>query len=86
MGVKRVPKTLRTKSAAKKRFRVTANGHLKCWPSSLHGKSRIIKRHGLHNSTAIHMSKLLSNSGWKRTFKSTSKSQYLLQDQEFELL
>lgn len=77
-------KTLRTKSAAKKRFRVTANGHLKCWPSSLHGKSRIFKRAGMKNSTAIHMTRLLSNHGWRHTTKSTSKSQYLLQDQEFD--
>jgi ribosomal protein L35 len=84
MGVKKVPKTQRTKSAAKKRFRVTASGHIKCWPSSLHGKARIIKRAGLHNSTAIHLAKLLPTSGWKPTTKSAAKSKYLLQDQEFD--
>lgn len=84
MEVKKVPKKLRTKSAAKKRFRVTANGHIKCWPSALHGKARIIKRHGLRNSTAIHLAKLLPNSGWKHTMKSSAKSQYLWQDQDFD--
>jgi hypothetical protein len=86
MGVKKMTKTQRTRSAAKKRFRVTDSGHIKCWPSSLHGKARLIKRLGLKNSTSIHLGKLLPTSGWKRRFKSSSKTAYLRQDQEFDLI
>ena len=83
MGPKKMTKALRTKSAAKKRFRVTGSGHIKCWPSRLHGRPLIIRKLGL-KKTGLHLVNLLPNSKFQSKHKSTFKSRYLIEDREFD--
>ncbi len=76
-------KALKTKSAAKKRFRITGSGHIKAFPSKLGGKQIIIKRDKTNN-IGRHLLYTFPKSGFKAYVPSRAKGRYLDQDYEFD--
>lgn len=76
-------KGLKTKSAAKKRFRITGSGHIKAYPSKLSGKQIIIRRDKVDN-LARHLTYTFPKSNFKAYTPSRAKGRYLDQDYEFD--
>jgi hypothetical protein len=79
-------KGLGTKGAVKKRFRITAKGNLKYFPSSAgKGRARYVYRRGVKGN-AIHMLKLFPGSRFHNTTNHTMKKRYLETDEEIEAI
>jgi len=68
-------KGLITRGAIKKRFRITGRGHLKCFPSSMPNKKRLIRFKGVWGPERV-LKQVFHTSKWRRVDTMAEKNKY----------